>query len=455
MANVTQELNNIMNARYGKDVRKSIHDSIEAINSEIVSNNTLVGTFDDRLTENNDLANKIRKSSLQKITCADKQIIVDPSDTSYIAWNCPLDIRVNRDEIVDITIELSGNPAPVVWTVNFRDGSTALQQIGSVAPGETSVTFTGVKFTGGDSSDNIRVDRIYHGESIRVLVQKYTNLDYVTVGPETRLASLLSRRHYIASTGNLGTSAYWDVYQLDISGDAVETEYQIQTAHVTYSAAIVMWAIYDASGSMIAGSGGYKKFDSDRHTYYAHKPDGGVNLRICYPILTDGSAPSIVTYAPINGIAMTKQNKLVPGNNIDIDEFTNTISFVEKPWVLKGTMTTSREVEVDLTGCTELCILGDAEVTGETNLFGTGKRLVSNAFTPTYRFLYARFADSAFGYDCTVIKKYTTPRMLYAYDECDGHGYCWFDGTKISDIRAIYFNVPANVTSCDIKIYAR
>ena len=32
MPDITTELNNIMNARYGKDVRKSIHDGIKKVN---------------------------------------------------------------------------------------------------------------------------------------------------------------------------------------------------------------------------------------------------------------------------------------------------------------------------------------------------------------------------------------------------------------------------------------
>ena len=34
MAEITNELNNIMNAQYGKDVRQSIYDAIDAINTQ-------------------------------------------------------------------------------------------------------------------------------------------------------------------------------------------------------------------------------------------------------------------------------------------------------------------------------------------------------------------------------------------------------------------------------------
>ena len=34
MAEITNELNDIMNAQYGKDVRQSIYDAIDAINTQ-------------------------------------------------------------------------------------------------------------------------------------------------------------------------------------------------------------------------------------------------------------------------------------------------------------------------------------------------------------------------------------------------------------------------------------
>ena len=50
MANIKNELNNIKNALYGKDVRSSIHNGIDAINNEVESTTgrqvDLENTFD-------------------------------------------------------------------------------------------------------------------------------------------------------------------------------------------------------------------------------------------------------------------------------------------------------------------------------------------------------------------------------------------------------------------------
>lgn len=45
MAEITNELNNIMNAQYGKDVRQSIYDAIDAINTQANEATTNVNTM--------------------------------------------------------------------------------------------------------------------------------------------------------------------------------------------------------------------------------------------------------------------------------------------------------------------------------------------------------------------------------------------------------------------------
>jgi protein associated with RNAse G/E len=62
MAEVKEYLQNLLNARYGKDVRQSIHDSIQAINAQVEEAETSALASAQIAKENADIVLAISKN---------------------------------------------------------------------------------------------------------------------------------------------------------------------------------------------------------------------------------------------------------------------------------------------------------------------------------------------------------------------------------------------------------
>lgn len=152
--------------------------------------------------------------------------------------------------------------------------------------------------------------------------------------------------------------------------------------------------------------------------------------------------------------------KMPDGTYQDLSGFSMGASDVpEKEWVLKGTITTAEKdtgVNVDLSGCSELAILGSTEATGTVSLYarinGSVNGLINGVSASGSRSLIAMFNDTAFGYFGT--GKYTSTPNANAYNialNC----YAVSRGSKIEEITRIYFSAPGTITDCNLSIYAR
>lgn len=134
---------------------------------------------------------------------------------------------------------------------------------------------------------------------------------------------------------------------------------------------------------------------------------------------------------------------------------------MNKEWVLVGTIygdETDRGnidtgANVDLTGCTELYIFARGIAQDTTVLISNKHYLITSVFTTTRKFTCARFIETEFGFDC-ILAKYSG-NMASTSPADNGAGYCNYSGVRLADIKRIYFTTPQNVTSCDVKIYAR
>lgn len=121
-------------------------------------------------------------------------------------------------------------------------------------------------------------------------------------------------------------------------------------------------------------------------------------------------------------------------------------------WVLKGTMTDPNGIDVDLTGCTELIIKGDAVATGNVHLATNKGSLCNNAFTTSIRVVYAKWVDGLFGID-NIFAKRNSAVTSNIGDNLSA--FANTSGWKVNQISRVYLNTPSNITSCNIEIYAR
>ena len=131
---------------------------------------------------------------------------------------------------------------------------------------------------------------------------------------------------------------------------------------------------------------------------------------------------------------------------------------INKEWVLKGTMTSAEPLVVDLTGCTELYIVGWADGTANATLSSNISWLAYNLIGSGTRFFAIRYVDSPVGYDCVSCAGGTgnkQPVVIAATGSSIPNGYACVNGKHIADINNINISVPSAVTSCEIKVYAR
>ena len=125
-------------------------------------------------------------------------------------------------------------------------------------------------------------------------------------------------------------------------------------------------------------------------------------------------------------------------------------------WVLKGTMTLDRlSVNVDLTGCTEMIIVGTGSATSDTLIeTNGGNNLIYAPISSSNRKFYARFVDGYFGYECIFAGRHSNQAGNFVSSGLTT--YSSVNGTKISNVNKLLFGYGAeNVTECNIQIYAR
>lgn len=179
----------------------------------------------------------------------------------------------------------------------------------------------------------------------------------------------------------------------------------------------------------------------------------------------DGNTTWVDNAIAENAIVTSETQPESPATKIWIDEGAEEIEIPtmedlnrEKEWVLKGTIDTGNKdsgVVVDLSGCTELVITGYTDSTSSMNLRGiaNGKAydLIGSVTASGGRSFFAMFEDTGFGIFGN--GKYATSTTATAYS---GTLTCYMvSDVSVADFTKIYYVVPANITDCNLKIYAR
>lgn len=132
-------------------------------------------------------------------------------------------------------------------------------------------------------------------------------------------------------------------------------------------------------------------------------------------------------------------------------------SVVDKPWVLKGTLTTENKasgVNVDLSGCTELLVKSD--VTGSTStkltvvINNVWNALIDAISANGRKTGYARFSDCQFGIEPITSCFGSDNTNIYQY-----MSGAFLSSQKVSNISRIVFGNASVITSCTVEIYGR
>lgn len=143
------------------------------------------------------------------------------------------------------------------------------------------------------------------------------------------------------------------------------------------------------------------------------------------------------------------------------DRLTSVEKAISKEWTAIGTITTDNkdtELTVDLTGYSELYIVGNSLATGVTSLTVNGKSLTTTSSTSTTgmttngsRFVVMMFADDGTGAMYPVIYKHGTDYTSGLISNLSSY---WLP-LKISDITKIAFKDSSLITTCTFSILAR
>lgn len=126
-----------------------------------------------------------------------------------------------------------------------------------------------------------------------------------------------------------------------------------------------------------------------------------------------------------------------------------------KEWLLKGTLTTENKSEnlyVDLSGCTELYIIGDSTGIGNSWLNTSLGTFIGFPVKNGYRKIAAKFRyDGKMIYP--VFAKYAESNLSYVRDNLE-YSYAYIN-KSMDIISSIWLTAPNNVEKCNIQIFAR
>lgn len=130
---------------------------------------------------------------------------------------------------------------------------------------------------------------------------------------------------------------------------------------------------------------------------------------------------------------------------------------LEKPWVLKGTLTTENKdtgCDVNFIGCTELLIKGTTTGIGGSLLSIGDMRMVRNVSSSGTVYFVSHIIDTEFG--IKVDFTYTGSKS----DEMSAHTILPYFPFRnplffVENATQVYFSSPDNITTCKIEIYAR
>lgn len=136
----------------------------------------------------------------------------------------------------------------------------------------------------------------------------------------------------------------------------------------------------------------------------------------------------------------------------------NDISPKKEEWTLKGIMTTDNKntgVNVELSDCTELIIIGSAECTDTVKVVtNLGNQFLTNFFQKIRKKAMAHFKDAFFGFEC-ISTSYSSNAESKCLIQTTDVGYSSVTNNYISDITNIRFSDSSLVESCNIEIWAR
>lgn len=195
--------------------------------------------------------------------------------------------------------------------------------------------------------------------------------------------------------------------------------------------------------------------DYVKNTDYASSSKGGVVKQNFYDFLVTVDGKPYAGVENVNSYARCSNNHFISKGTLENIKESLVKSVTDKEWQLKGTLTTDNKdvgVNVDLSGCTELFIMGDVTGTGNSSLRTRDAALAYNVVTNGTRSIFLSFADFQFGF-YPIIQKVQSGTVVYGATNVSS--YVRKDGTHIKDLKIIKFDNPQFVTSCNIEIYAR
>ena len=123
-------------------------------------------------------------------------------------------------------------------------------------------------------------------------------------------------------------------------------------------------------------------------------------------------------------------------------------------WVLKGTLNTAlihTGIDVDLTGCSEICLITDITGTGTGTIALNHNNLINNLIANGRRYGFVKFVDEAIGLTPIIGRYSPFSSDVLQYDAPSAIKR----DLKVSDVTRVDIPLSDFVTECDIKIYAR
>ena len=129
----------------------------------------------------------------------------------------------------------------------------------------------------------------------------------------------------------------------------------------------------------------------------------------------------------------------------------------EKPWTLKGMITTENKdggCIVDLSGCSELMVLGGAESTQSQTLTYNGYNyfLAAGIASESFKSFFATWKQNGMALVNEVCVRHANYSSQVFTVKTDGYTRV---GLELSTIKTIHLSEPRYISSCDVKIYAR
>lgn len=276
-------------------------------------------------------------------------------------------------------------------------------------------------------------------------------------GQVSQLNTDLSTKLTEPNTG-LAVGKYFRIASIDSDGHAVleavditHTDVQINgTSIVQDGSANIPLASANVYG-LIRGDGVGVSVNPQGKPYVAAANESAINLRTSqYNPIVPSKLDYAVKSAMCDGVgaAWTADEQAAACARVGAERK------LANGWVLVATMTSADAINVDLSAYSELIIHAYVAGTGNSTLRSDAGTLIDVICSNGKRTTYARYDDGPLGYEC-IHAEYAGGSSKQSFATGLSNGYTRMDGYYIKNIHSFYFGTPANITSCDINIYAR